>query len=113
MALEKQVGVVYSIPCGECDIKYIGETSRALGTRTKEHKAAVRLLKTEKSALAVHANITGHSIDWNNTSIVCNESKWHQRKWWEACSIAKDKNVLFNRDSGRTLPGNYVSLLNQ
>ena len=48
---EKQSGVIYSIPCGECNIEYIGQTSRALETMKKEHQAAVRLAKTKNSAL--------------------------------------------------------------
>jgi len=103
VSLEKKVCNVYSIPCGDCNVKYIGETGRSLKTRRKEHEAAVRLLKTEKSALAEHANSTGHAIDWANTSILQGEPKYHQRKWWEACSIAKDKYILFNRDNGRII----------
>lgn len=53
---EKRVGVVYEIPCGNCDVKYIGETGRSMLTRQKEHMASVRLGKTENSALAEHAN---------------------------------------------------------
>jgi hypothetical protein len=30
-------GVVYSIPCQNCDKKYVGETGRLLGTRIAEH----------------------------------------------------------------------------
>ncbi|KAK3735298.1 hypothetical protein QZH41_000232 [Actinostola sp. cb2023] len=66
---EKQTGVVYTIPCGECDTSYIGETGRALGTRIKEHQASVRLNHPEKSALAEHAHTSGHAIDWNNIKI--------------------------------------------
>ncbi|KXJ05045.1 hypothetical protein AC249_AIPGENE1645 [Exaiptasia diaphana] len=43
---EKQSGVVFRIPCGECSTQYIDETGRALRTRRKEHEAAVRLGKT-------------------------------------------------------------------
>ena len=109
--LEKKTGLVYSIPCGECEARYIGETSRSLLTRRREHQAAVRLDKVDKSALAIHVSETGHSIALNNTAIVQNESRYHRRKWWEACAIAKDKNSLFDRDNGRILSGNYLSLL--
>ena len=52
----KKTGVVYRVPCKDCDVQYtyIGETGRALGTRRIEHERAVRLEKTEKSALAEH-----------------------------------------------------------
>ena len=41
----KQSGVVYSIPCEDCDVEHIGETGRAFGTRQDEHERAVRLKK--------------------------------------------------------------------
>ncbi|KAK3734548.1 hypothetical protein QZH41_010393, partial [Actinostola sp. cb2023] len=44
---EKKTGVIYSIPCGECETFYIGETGRSLATRQKEHQSYVRLNKTE------------------------------------------------------------------
>ncbi|KXJ13278.1 hypothetical protein AC249_AIPGENE15642 [Exaiptasia diaphana] len=109
---DKKAGIVYSIPCGECDIKYIGETGRSLKTRRSEHISAVKHLNAKKSALAEHANNTGHSIDRAATSVVATETKSQQRKWMEGCQIAKGKNILFNRDKGRTLPGNYLCFLN-
>lgn len=38
-------GVVYSIPCQDCDKKYVGETGRLLGTRIAEHKKDVEKKK--------------------------------------------------------------------
>ncbi|KXJ09513.1 hypothetical protein AC249_AIPGENE17837 [Exaiptasia diaphana] len=108
---EKQSGVVYRIPCGECSTQYIGETGRALRTRRKEHEAAVRLGKTSSSALVEHASKTGHAINWKETSILCKESRWSQRRWSEAIEIAKKKNVLFNRDKGRMIPQNYLCVI--
>jgi len=77
---DKRSGVVYSIPCGECDLKYIGEMGRSLKTRRNDHASVVRNLQTKKSALAEHASKTGHSIDWASTKIVQIEEKNHQRK---------------------------------
>ncbi|KAK3751073.1 hypothetical protein QZH41_001914 [Actinostola sp. cb2023] len=107
---EKKTGVIYSIPCGECETFYIGETGRSLATRQKEHQSYVRLNKTNKSALAEHAHNTGHSISWNNTKILEVETRWHQRKWSEACHIAKSTDAISNRDTGRILPQNYTAL---
>ena len=35
-------GVVYEVPCGECNHVYIDETVRTLRKRLTEHKAAVK-----------------------------------------------------------------------
>ena len=33
-----RTGVVYNIPCNNCDLSYIGESGRILQTSTDEHK---------------------------------------------------------------------------
>ena len=35
---QKKAGVVYKIPCSQCEKVYIGETGRQLGTRITEHR---------------------------------------------------------------------------
>ncbi|KAK3727755.1 hypothetical protein QZH41_005220 [Actinostola sp. cb2023] len=109
----KKTGVVYQIPCEDCEAVYIGETGRSLGTRKKEHMASVRLAKTQASALAEHATKEGHDIAWDDTKIIATESSWVRRKWTEAWKITKNKNALFNRDSGRIVPGNYIPLVDK
>ena len=42
MKKEDCTGVVYSIPCKDCDMSYVGQTKRKLETRIKEHKRDVR-----------------------------------------------------------------------
>ena len=66
---ERRTGVVYEIPCADCDVKYIGETGRALKTRQKGHMASVRLGKTKTSALAEHAHLNNHNIHWNDSRL--------------------------------------------
>ena len=56
-------GVVYQIPCTQCNEVYIGETGRPLKTRISEHKRAVGTGDV-RNANAVHWMKTGHSMDW-------------------------------------------------
>ncbi|MBV2145475.1 MAG: hypothetical protein KTM48_01895, partial [Wolbachia endosymbiont of Pissodes strobi] len=56
---------VYSIPCGDCQKSYIGQTNRRISTRIQEHKNSIRTKQTT-SALFQHHLTTGHSIDFNN-----------------------------------------------
>ena len=107
----KKTGVVYAIPCAECEGVYVGETGRSLCTRIKEHQTTVRLGQAEKSALAEHSTKTGHATKWSDTTILCTESRYHHRKWKESWHIASNKSILTNRDSGRILPQHYYPLI--
>ena len=78
---EKETGVVYSIPCKDCDVQYIGQTGRAFLTRKREHISSVRNFKTEKSALAEHSCNLDHRIAWDRASILSKESREQQGKW--------------------------------
>ena len=55
-------GVVYRVACVDCNFVYYGQTDRALETRLKEHKRAVRV-GVNNSKVAQHANQFVHSID--------------------------------------------------
>jgi hypothetical protein len=56
---------VYCVPC-ECGKMYVGQTSRNIGIRCKEHMRHLRVGQPEKSAMAEHMD-TGHSMKFNNT----------------------------------------------
>ena len=68
---------VYEIGCSDCPGGYDGQTYRPILDRVTEHERAHRLNQAEddygniKSAPAKHSHVTGHSIDWNGTSILC------------------------------------------
>ena len=69
--------VIYKIPCGDCDQFYIGQTSRPLIKRIKEHEACFRLNNFTddstgniKSAPAKDGKENGHRINWKSTSII-------------------------------------------
>ena len=73
MLVKKEVirnGVVYQIPCKDCQGSYVGQTKRSLSVQIKEHQRAVFNGTKETSALAESALTTGHNIDWNNVSVL-------------------------------------------
>ena len=90
-----KTGVVYSIPCGDCDKTYIGQTGNSFSTRLNQHKSALRLLHPEKSALAEHAITKDHQINWDMANIICQEKNYKKRLFLEAWH--SNKNNCLNR----------------
>jgi len=68
-------GVIYKVPCHDCNKVYIGETGRKFGTRLNEHKRHRRLLQPDKSAIAEHAIGENHHIDFDQSEIVVTEEE--------------------------------------
>ena len=58
-----KTGVVYHIPCGDCDSGYVGETSRALRTRLKEHTRT-------SSPVSAHAQEQQHTILFDQVKVI-------------------------------------------
>ena len=67
---ECRKAVVYRVPCGSCDMSYIGETGRTLQLRIKEHRRALTNGDPCMSALAGHAINHRHNIAWENVIVV-------------------------------------------
>ena len=105
----QQCGVIYKIPCAECDAFYIGETGRQLNTRIGEHKKSVRL-EGISSAVGEHQMDTGHDIAWDDISVLGVDSKDYPRKVREAIEIKRQQPPL-NRDQGLELPSLYNRVL--
>jgi len=84
--------VVYEIPCGGCDHKYYGESSRGLVTRLKEHKADIRRHRVS-SALVNHVDDKGHLPKWDQAKVPKSDLTKQQRKAIEAFYITNSKNI--------------------
>ena len=104
---EKTKGVVYKIPCKDCDQCYIGQTGNSFDTRIKQHKAALRLMQEEKSAVASHALSLGHRVGWEEAEILTQQSNYRKRLFSETWHIEKSAN--FNRME-TFLPAVYKTL---
>ena len=99
-----KTGVVYQISCGDCPSGYVGETSRALRTRLKEHTKP-------SSPVGAHAKDHQHRILFDQVKILDSDQDWFSRGVREAIQIATQPSDL-NRDRGRhTLPRIYRSIL--
>lgn len=60
---EKFPGVVYKIPCADCDF------------RSYEHKNDMKNKKIASNALAEHVEATTHKIYWDEASVIARERK--------------------------------------
>ena len=108
--LLKQSGVIYRIPCS-CGKIYIGETGRELGLRVQEHQKAVRLC-SNRTGLDRHARDSGHSMDWDNITILAREAHWQKRKLKENLEIEKSRDRVLNDYSGYAFNQLWAKFLN-
>ena len=94
-------GVVYEVPCMDCNKSYIGETGRTLQKRLVEQKAAVRRGDTN-NGIAVHAWDQQHRVDWENASVLRQQPGYWKRRVLEAIEIQRHVDNT-NLDCGLTL----------
>jgi len=97
---------VYKIRCRNCDSVYVGQTSRALKTRVKEHAKAIATLD-KNSLLAKHHVLHSHEIDLENVDIVDRSLTWRQRLFLEAWHSVRDKNSI---NKHKALPNVYKNI---
>ena len=92
---ENKSEVIHSYQCGDiiCGEEYIGETSRTLGERYKEH------LK-QPSPIYVHSVQTRHNSSPDNFNIIGREDQGQARTLKEAIYI-KVNNPTLNRNIGK------------
>ena len=64
-------GVIYRIPCMDCDQAYIGETARTAEERFAEHKRAIRNASEENAKVASLPVLRyGLMLWWANTLLL-------------------------------------------
>ena len=93
-------GVIYSIPCHDCQKYYIGETKRCFESRQKEHIADVKHKRFDKSALTRHVFDLGHSMDWQQSKVLEFECDFHKRRFIESYYISIDCSNMNDKSKG-------------
>ena len=124
----KQADAIYKVGCKNCELSYIGETTRPLYIRQKEHCAESEKANntrsftrqqrkdsttTEfKSALAEHSVKENHIIDWEGVKTLETVTDWHMRGIKEAIHIRSTPQNM-NRPQGERyhLPNVWNTLL--
>ena len=111
----KRAHSIYEIPCKNCEQVYIGETNRPLYIRKNEHQKETSKISESttytrqqrkqsstsdfKSAIAEHATMKNHIIDWEGIRCLEQEQDWRLRGIKEAIHIRGSPNNM-NRPQG-------------
>ena len=91
---EEKTGVVYRIPCRDCPQAYIGQTGQTLTCRLKEHKRATERGNIDVSAVAEHAWVNNHRVNWEAAEVLEVKQEWYKRCMIESWHIRQEKNLL-------------------
>ena len=107
---EDPSGAVYHVKC-DCGDTYVGETSRPLPVRMKEHQTSVKK-QDSKSAISDHIKAhPNHNILWNDINVItCNHSNYKIRKLLEAIHIKRLQPAI-DRDQGYYISTAYHNLI--
>ena len=111
-----QSGVVYKIPCGDCEASYIGTTSQYLYKRVNQHKCDCGPDKDKnknKSALVAHHLLMGHNFDFNGVTILDRERTYTKRMFLEMVHINKEVESINFRTDTEHLSSIYSFLLSR
>jgi hypothetical protein len=93
MPIKKYSELVYKVSRKDCNNRYIGETIQLLSNRSALPNNDVKF-EQKCTALCKHNYETGHSSDFEGTSIVCFEKNEMMGKLGEAIEIVKQRNSI-------------------
>lgn len=105
--------LVYSIPCNNCGLKYIGQTKQKLKARIRNHETDCKMYNSDKSAntaLARHRFSTLHTFNFDDTRILETETNLGKRKILESIHIKKTNDYCINKQENN-LSAMYDGLL--
>ncbi|XP_055712521.1 uncharacterized protein LOC129807339 [Phlebotomus papatasi] len=93
--------VVYSVPCNDCGLHYIGTTSQQLQKRLQRHKSDIKppIKNTNATSLCAHVAETGHSFKFEETEIVDFHRCYGKRMMLESLHIKQNLSHLVNKRS--------------
>ena len=90
------------IECEDCSSVYGGETGRTLADRCAEYQRKTRLGAADKSAVAEHALVLEHNINWKSAKVLDTTAGLVQRRVKESLHIQRMAKTrpLMNKDKG-------------
>ena len=97
--MDQRSGVVYEIPCDDCEQVYVGQTDRSFACRLKEHRRAFKSIDDMRSAVAEHSFNSGHAINWDNARVIDTCHHYYTRIFLESWYISSKRHAM-NKDRG-------------
>ena len=75
-------GVIYCVPCQNCDKSYIGETGRTVTVRLiiTEHRRYCRNGDMSPSGVSQYTLQDDHGIDREKSTVIARESNYYKRR---------------------------------
>ncbi|UYV69693.1 hypothetical protein LAZ67_7000263 [Cordylochernes scorpioides] len=88
---------IYSVKCNQCNATYVGETSRTIETRLKEHERNIRY-KDNRSLIYQHTSTTGHTFNLKQVIAHYHDiERKQQRLFLEALSYCLNPDIHAKR----------------
>lgn len=103
--------IVYRISCRDCNVTYIGQSKRQLGTRIAEHKNDIKK-SSNYSVISEHRLNCNHDFNWENVEILDEEGSYKRRLISEMLSIKRQKSGLNKQSDTEFLSDAYIPVLN-
>ena len=89
---------IYSVPCLDCDLIYIGQTRRSIATRIQEHPTVVNYKQGDKSSVEEHAIVLDYNINSLNAGKLKMVRDAYKLDAWESLFITNVSSPLMNKD---------------
>ncbi|EFN70399.1 hypothetical protein EAG_11686, partial [Camponotus floridanus] len=91
LPMDYQSNVVYKISCTDCSASYVGQTSRKISTRVREHQSNIDRPFENLSVLSQH-RLMGHDFAWNDVKILDQDISFVRRTISEMIHIIRQNN---------------------
>jgi len=97
----KQKSGIYKVQCNECDMFYIGQTTKSITTRFKQHISKFNNKHYEDSAIASHMYDSNHTISIDDLEVIEHVTDNRRLDCLESAMIEKSEtSKLLNREPG-------------
>lgn len=106
-------GLIYEIPCKDCNAVYIGQTKQKLKTRISQHRSDCRFYSNTKStALSEHHFEEEHIFNFDDVRILDMEPHHYKRNVSEMIHIIMNREKAINhRSDTNKLSDVYMNLI--